>query len=175
MEERMAASGLGIGTPLGNDPQAVFQARIELAKAKIKRSASWFDWIAVFSVVNSVILLANGGWHFLIGLGITDLVTVLSGAGQGRVLGLIVTVIVAALFWGMGHLTKKGQMWALILGMIFYALDGVILLLAQDWLSVAFHVYALFMLSRAFSAINELEKAQQQAQASGLFPIQPIG
>ncbi|HJX82796.1 MAG TPA: hypothetical protein VJ723_00480 [Candidatus Angelobacter sp.] len=171
----MAASGLGIGTPLGNDPQAVFQARIDLAKAKIKRNASWFDLIAVFSVVNSVILLANGGWHFLIGLGITEVITVLSREGQGAVIGLVLAVIVAAFFWGMGHLTKKGQMWALILGIIFYVLDAGILIWLQDWLSVAFHAYALFRLSQAFSGIKDLETAQQAAQTSGLFPVQPIG
>lgn len=171
----MAASGVGIGTPLGNNPQAVFQARIDLSKAKIKRSASWFDWIAIFSVVNSVILLANGGWHFLVGLGITEVITVMSREGNGAVIGLVLAVIVAAFFWGMGHLTKKGQMWALILGIVFYVLDAGILIFLQDWLSVLFHGYALFRLSQAFSAIKELETAQQQAQASGLFPIQPIG
>jgi hypothetical protein len=171
----MASSGFSGGTPLGSDPQAVFRARIALAQAKIKRSANWFDLIAAFSVVNSVILLANGGWHFLLGLGITDVITARSGAGQGRVIGLIITVIVAAFFWGMGHLTKKGQMWALILGMVLYVLDAGILVLFQDWLSVAFHAYALFMLSRTFPAIKELEAAQQQAEASGMFPNQPIG
>jgi hypothetical protein len=171
----MASSGSGIGTPLGNDPQAVFQARIALAQAKIKRSASWFDWIAIFSVVNAVILLANGGFHFLIGLGITEVITVLSRQGNGAVIGLVLAVIVAAFFWGMGHLTKKGQMWALILGIVFYVLDAGILVFLQDWLSVAFHAYALFRLSQAFSGIKELQTAQQQAQASGLFPIQPIG
>ena len=171
----MAASGLGVGTPLGNDPQAVFRARIELALAKIKRSASWFDWIAVFSVVNAVILMANGGLHFLIGLGITEVITVLSRQGQGAVIGLVLAVIVAAFFWGMGYLTKKGQMWALILGIVFYVLDAGILIFLRDWLSVAFHAYALYRLSQAFSGITELQTAQQQAQASGLFPIQPIG
>src|SRR5258708_23656546 len=112
----MASSGSGIGTPLGNDPQAIFQARIELAHAKIKRSASWFDWIAAFSVVNALISLANGNWHFLLGLGITEVITFLSGKGQGLVIGLVLTAIVAAFFWGMGYLTKKGQMSAVILG-----------------------------------------------------------
>jgi|ERR1700674_2730373 len=171
----MASSGFSVGTPLESDPQAIFRARIALAQAKIKRSASWFDWIAIFSVVNAVISLANGNWHFVLGLGITEVITALSGAGQGRVIGLVITVIVAAFFWGMGYLTKKGQMWALILGMVLYVLDAGILALGHDWLSVAFHAYALFMLSRAFSAINELEAVQQQAQASGVFPNQPIG
>ena len=171
----MASSESGVGTPLGNDPQAVFQARIALAQAKIKSSASWFDWIAIFSVVNAVISLAHGGWHFVLGLGITVVITALSGEGQGRVIGLVITIVVAAFFWGLGHLTKKGQMWALILGMVLYVLDAGILVWLQAWLSVAFHAYALFMVSRAFSAINELEAVKQQAQASGMFPNQPIG
>jgi len=106
---------------------------------------------------------------------VVDYLAAKSSEGQGRIFGLIITVIAAAFFWGMGHLTKKGQMWALILGMALYVADGAILVLGQDWLSVAFHVYALFMLSRAFAALKEFEAAQQAAEASGVFLNQSIG
>src|SRR5258708_19792144 len=106
-------------------------------------------------------------WSFVWGLGITEVIKFLGGKGQGLVIGLVLTAIVAAFFWGMGYLTKKGQMWALILGIVFYVLDAGILIWLQDWLSVGFHAYALYRLSQAFSGIPELQTAQQQPQARG--------
>jgi hypothetical protein len=166
-------STLGLGTPGTTDPQASYRMQIAVAKAGIKRGASWFDWIAIFSVINAVIVLANGNWHFLLGLGITEVVTYLaqrSGSSSGQIAALAVTMVAAAFFWAMGHFAKQGQRWAAIMGIFFYLLDGGILLLGQDWLSAAFHGYALFMLTRTFGAIKLYETAKQDAEAHGVVP-----
>jgi hypothetical protein len=168
----MSIPGLGLGTQTPSDPQAVYRARVEIAKARIKASANWFDWIAALSVVNSIIVLSNSNWHFLLGLGITNVVNYYArhiGGNQAQVIGLAVTLLVAGFFWFMGRLAKQRQRWALVLGMVLYALDGALLFVVQDWLSGAFHVYVLFMLSRTFGAIKEYEAAQQDAEAHGVF------
>jgi hypothetical protein len=160
------------GAQAAADPQAVYRARVALAQAGIKRGASWFDWIAVFSVINSLISLFGGNWHFVLGLGITDVVTYLAqrnGGNAGQVIGFVVTLVVAGFFWLMGRFAKQGQRWALILGMFLYTLDGGLLLIGQAWLSAAFHGYALFMLTRTFSAIKQFETAKQDAEAHGVF------
>ncbi|HMF91291.1 MAG TPA: hypothetical protein VKL40_11660 [Candidatus Angelobacter sp.] len=168
----MSDTGLGLRAQPSSDPQAGYRQQVELAKARIKASANWFDWIAALSVVNAVIALSNSNWHFLLGLGVTDVVNYLarkSGSGQAQVIGLVVTLVVAGIFWLMGRFAKQGQYWALIVGMILYTLDGGLLLIGQDWLSAAFHVYALFMLSRTFGAIKAFEAAKQDAEAHGVF------
>src|SRR5215471_18428788 len=168
----MSETGLGLGTQTTADPQEVYRTQVTLAKAGIKRGASWFDWIAIFSIVNAVIVLANGNWHFLLGLGITDIVNYLalrSGSNRGQMAGLVVTGLAAAFFWAMGHFAKQGQRWAVILGMFFYLLDGGICLVSQIWLSAAFHGYALFMVTRTFAAIKQYETAKQDAEAHGVF------
>jgi hypothetical protein len=168
----MSTPGLGLGTQTGTDPQAFYHQQVAAAKAGIKRGASWFDWIAIFSVVNAVIMLANGSWHFLLGLGITEVVTYLaqrSGGTSGQAMALAVTAVAAGFFWAMGHFAKQGQRWAVILGIFFYLLDGGILLIGQDWLSAAFHAYALFRLTQTFSAIKQYETAKHDAEAHGVF------
>src|SRR5205085_6652795 len=84
---------------------------------------------------------------------------------------LAVTVGAAAFFWLMGRFAKMGQKWALILGMLLYALDGAVLLLlpVQPWLMIGFHVFALIMISRALGAINAFEAVKADAQAHGVF------
>jgi hypothetical protein len=169
----MSSTGLGLGeTQAANDPQAAYRMQVAVAKAGIKRGANWFDWIAALSVINSVISLANGNWHFVLGLGVTEVIDYLaqrSGSSRGQVIGFVVTLAVAGFFWFMGRFAKQGQRWALILGMFLYTLDGGLLLLGQDWFSVAFHAYALFMLTKTFAAIKQFEVAQQDAEAHGVF------
>ena len=173
----MSTPGLGLGgAQAGADPQAVYRAQMVSAKAGIKRGASWFDWIAAFSIINSVISLFGGGIRFVLGLGITDVVgyeVSRSGKSGSQVAALAVTVAVAGFFWLMGRFAKQGQRWALILGMFLYLLDGGLLLLFQAWLSVAFHAYALFMLTKTFSAIKQFETAKQDAEAHGVF-LDPV-
>lgn len=168
----MASSelGLGLGTQTATDPQAQTKYMLAVAKGNIKRGASWFDWIAGLSVVNAVIAMAQGGIHFVVGLGITQVVTALTARGGtvGVVIGLVITLAAAGFFILMGHFTKQGQKWALIVGLAFYGLDALLVLVAQDWLALAFHGYAIFMLAKAFSAINLYEQAKDQAAAQGI-------
>jgi len=173
----MASTGLGPATPQPSDPQAAYRTQVAMALAGIKRSASWFDWIAALSVLNSVISLFNGNWHFVVGLGITEVIDYVaqrSGSRQAQVIGFVVTLLVAGFFWLMGRFAKQGHRWALILGMVLYTLDGGLLLLGQDWFSVAFHAYALFMLSKAFGAIKQYETAKHEAEGHGLFMNNPV-
>src|SRR5205807_5836860 len=134
-----------------NDPQAAYRFQLTAACAKIKPAASWFDWIAILSVVNAVISLGNGGFGFLLGLGVTSIANGMAARGQiTPVVSLVMTAAAAGFFWLMGWYTKKGQKWALIVGMLLYALDGAVLLTTpvQPWLMIGFHVYALVMLAR---------------------------
>jgi hypothetical protein len=175
----MSTPGLGLGgAQAAADPQAAYRMQVAVAKAGIKRGAGWFDWIAALSIVNSLISLFGGNWHFVLGLGITDVVTYLaqrSGTSGGQVIGFVVTLAVAGFFWLMGRFAKQGQRWALIVGIFLYVLDGGLLLIGQDWFSAAFHGYALFMLTRTFSAIKQFETAKQDAEAHGVFLDAPTG
>ncbi|MFQ5608913.1 MAG: hypothetical protein ACE5F8_01425 [Woeseiaceae bacterium] len=48
------------------------------------------------------------------------------------------------------------KLWAYILGMIVYALDGLIFVLVQDWVSVGFHAFVLFMLWGGYGVTKEV-------------------
>jgi MFS family permease len=168
----MGSSVSGLGVAGSNDPQAVYKLQLTATLAKIKPSASWFDWIAILSVVNGVIALGNGSWNFLLGLGVTTMLNEYARTGRiSATVSLAVTVGAAAFFWLMGRFAKMGQKWALILGMLLYALDGAILLLlpVQPWLMIGFHVFALIMIGRALGAINAFEAIKADAQAHGVF------
>ena len=50
--------------------------------------------------------------------------------------------------------------------MVLYAIDGLIFLLVQDWLSIGFHLFALWGLyggMKTINKLNELESTQISA------------
>lgn len=169
----MSTTGM---VPPGGTPGQVQAAMMQQLQAqhRLNGSSGWFLWIGILSVVNSVTVLAGAGFHFILGLGITQVVDAFSrGVGAaGLVLDLIINGGIVGIFILFWYFAKKGQRWAFIVGMALYALDGILLVYFQDFLSAAFHGYVLFRLFQGFAAITELE-ASQQALALAGGPIGP--
>lgn len=165
-QQREGATALGLADDnlTGADDAIVREYR-----QQADSGANWFFWIAGFSVVNSIILLSNGQWNFLIGLGITQLIDgVAQGAaenlgGTATVIAVVLDAMVAGFFVVMGLLARRGFGWAFVLGMIVYALDGLLFLYVQQWLNIAFHAFALFYIYRGFAANSKLQKLKAEA------------
>jgi hypothetical protein len=132
------------------------------------QGASWFFWIAGLSLVNSFIILSGNEWSFIVGLGITqvfDAFAVVLSAELGNaamLVALVLDLLVAAVFVGFGIFARRGVQAVYVAGMILYALDGAIFLLVQDWLSIGFHVFALFCIYGGFKANRKLTEAGPQ-------------
>ena len=141
-------------------------------RSQSQSGARWFFWIAALSMINSIVILANGQWNFLAGLGLTQVISGLA-VGLSEQLGTAATVIAVALnlmvvliFVGFGLFAQKFHTWAFIFGMVVYGLDGLIFLMVQDWLSIAFHLFVLYSLYRGLSANMKLSGLR----AEGLAP-----
>ncbi len=133
----------------GSDPAAAGQA---------KSGGSWFYWVAGLSLINSIVAFTGSDWRFIIGLGITQVLDALGGeiSSGGKVVALSLNVIVAGVFVLFGVLASKGHSWAFIVGMVLFGLDGMIFVLVQDWIGVAFHVFVLYCLFRGLQASRRL-------------------
>lgn len=127
--------------------------------AHMRSGASWFYWVAALSLVNTVMALAGASIKFIFGLGVTQVISEL-GSGQGAAgkgVALVLDLLAAGVLVLFGFFANKGHSWAFIVGMILFALDGVIFLLIQDWLGVGFHAFVLFCIVRGFIACRELK------------------
>lgn len=140
---------------------------LAVAEKRTQVGGDWFFWIAGFSLVNSLIALFGAQIHFVIGLGTTELFDVFGSQGgtSGKVIGLLLALVAAGFYVLYGAFARRGAIWAFIVGMIFYALDGVLLVVFKDWLSVAFHAYALFRIFQGFQAAQRLGVLRAQAAA----------
>ncbi len=130
-----------------------------------RKGANWFYWVAGLSLVNTAIILSGGSIYFVVGLGVTmmadGLATLISQNHPNAVLavkGIALTfdMFVALILVGFGWLSGRRYLAAFVLGMVLYLLDGLIWVVANDWLCVAFHGYALFCMWSGFQAFRKL-------------------
>lgn len=140
----------GAGAVSDNDPATI---------AQMKSGASWF--FAALSLVNSISAFTGGDWRFFLGLGITTIIDLFGQRveGSGKIIALVLSLIVAGVLILFGVLAGKRHTWAFIVGMALFALDGLIFLLDQDWIGVAFHAFVLYCFFRGLQACRTLNAA----------------
>ena len=129
------------------------------SRDRILNSANWFFWIAALSIINTVIAHSGSNWQFFLGLGVTAVAdaVALQVGGIGVGVALVFDVLAASAFVAIGLLARRMLMWPFVLGMVAFALDGVLLVLLEDYFSVAFHGYALFSI---FLGVRELRQVR---------------
>lgn len=129
---------------------------------RFKSGANWFYWIAGLTIITSLIAFFGGGIRFLISLGLTQII---DGFAEGlatelgsavQVIGLILDLIVTAVFVLFGYLAGKKMLAMYMVGMVVFLLDGLLALAFQDWISVIAHAVVLFWLFRGYQAGHEL-------------------
>lgn len=124
----------------------------------IDSGTGFFSAIALFSIINMIIFLVGANIRFIIGLGITDLIVAIGkeafqGNSTATIIVIIADIVIAAFFFACGIFMKKQLTWVAIFGTIVYIIDGVLLFFIQDFLSLAFHGYALFYIIRGIAAL----------------------
>ncbi|MEI8018828.1 MAG: hypothetical protein WCH39_11565 [Schlesneria sp.] len=166
------ADGVTDHTPseeLGHAHLAKIFEAMEALKAAGNNGASWFFWIAGLSLVNTVIAHAGGESHFIVGLAITAIVdAIASGIGKQNpeaatplmMVAIGFSVFVAVICLIFGWLSRKRLLWIFGIGMFLYLLDGLLYLLIGDYLSAAFHGYALYSMITGFNAFRQLNKLE---------------
>ncbi len=154
-------------SPAGTNPSVAVEQRARVLQA-LKGSASWFLMIAGLSVVNSILSMTGASLHFIFGLGLTQIVDELAheAGSAGYVLDFIINGVIAGVFVLIWNFARKGQGWAWYGGMFLYVIDGLLLLLFKDYLSVAFHAWALFRMSPGLKLVPIL-KQMNEASATG--------
>jgi hypothetical protein len=127
-------------------------------EARFKSGANWFFWIAALSLINSGIILTGHDWNFIVGLGTTLVIdAVAREAGTaGKLVAFGMDLVTAAFVVLFGVLCRKRFGWAFVVGMLLYALDGLIFLGVGDWLGAGFHVLVLVFIGMGYAALRKI-------------------
>lgn len=123
----------------------------------VRSAANWFFWIAGLSAINSVMTLAGSERGFVLGLGISQVFDALAAVseGSGKVVAYGLDAAVLALFVWFGWKARRSR-GVFLAGMIVYALDGLLFLVAEDWFGLGFHAFALVAMTPGLMALKKL-------------------
>ena len=149
-------------------------------ETRAKSGANWFYWIAGLSAINSIAFAAGANFHFLAGLGLTEIADAVIAASieQGaptalRILSIIFGLILVIGFALIGYYAGKLFKAAFLIGIVVYVFDGLIVLVIGDYFMAGFHAFALFFIIRGFLVCRELKAYQRANRASSVPPPPP--
>lgn len=147
------------------------QVRYAEVAQRYKVGANWFYWIAGLTIITSVIAIAGGSWGFLISLGTTAVIDGIAKAlstelgSAPMIIAFVLDLIVTGVFVLFGYLSNQKHLWAYIVGMVVFLLDGLVSLVFQDLLGAGVHAVVLFFMFRGYQAGRELVSLEQAMAA----------
>jgi hypothetical protein len=124
-----------------------------------RNGASWFYWVSALSVLSSILMLIGSKIISALTLASTEFLTGLGMyAPELLVFALIPYLFIIGAMVLIGYLSKKGSRIAYLLGIIFLALDTLVLVWALDIIGILFHALVLYYLIRGYIALSKLKK-----------------
>lgn len=143
-----ARSAAASRPPAGGRPAGAIREPLPRARG-YGASASAFYLVAALALVGAALALTGHEPRLIVGLGMTRLMDDLAAAAGNRVaVGAVAHAAVVAGFALLGLVAQRGRLWASGVGAAIYALDGLIVLAAHDWVAVAIHTVVLVMIVR---------------------------
>ncbi len=142
-------------------------------RERADKGAGWFFWVAGLSLFNTVGAVAGWGIAFSIGLAcsgpLADLiwpgsVNPMTPALQGPALALSVGLAVG--FGALGLWARQRSSVAFLLGIVLYTADGLLDLMAQNWIGLAFHGLVVFGMVGGLQAVRRLRAIEGEAIAA---------
>jgi hypothetical protein len=82
-------------------------------------------------------------------------------------MAFVIGIVIAGIYVIFGIYAQKRRKWAFIVGMILYALDGLIFLLGPDFVSIGFHVFMLYRLAVELTLVEKYMEVQKRAASAG--------
>jgi len=145
-----------------------------------KNGAAWFYWIAVLSLINSAMVLSQGGITFALGLTVTMIADLMAaraalkpdGDTMAIAAAVVFDVVILGLFALCGRLSQRRMLSIYALGMLLYLLDGLLCLAIGMKgglkMSLLIHGYALWSMWSGFLAYRQLNVLDRQMMTMGV-------
>lgn len=140
-----------------------------------RAGATWFYWIAALAMIHAVGALMGARWNVVVGLGLMQVINGIAQivgqqtAGHATLLvkgiALAFDLGIAGAFVAFGFLAGLRRIPAYVTGLVVYAFDGLLFLLARDILSVGFHAVVLVCIYRGLQASLKLTALEHAFQA----------
>jgi hypothetical protein len=131
-----------------------------VTRTSVLHGADWFFWIAILSLINSLIVFYYQTPNTPLALGITRwLDGTTSGFNASMTSGGLVTnLFVAAVLVVFGLLARRGSDIAFVVGIFLYVIDAMLVIGLRDFFGFGVHLIALFFLVKGLLASRHIRE-----------------
>lgn len=127
---------------------------------KVATGASWFLFMAAFTVLNTVLVIAHSPIGMALGFILTDYIVAIANENGSVGIGIAIVLVPILIFAGLGRFAGKGARWAFVVGIVLLILDTLIgfLDLGSNLISIGIHLWAIWQMAGGVIAVTRLKK-----------------
>ena len=131
-----------------------------VTRTSVLHGADWFIWLAILSVINSLIVYFYNTPNTPIALGITQWVDgTTSGFNASMTTGgLAINIMIAAALAIFGLLARRGNDIAFVVGIFLYVIDAFLMIGLKDFFGFGVHLIGLFFLVKGLLASRHIRE-----------------
>lgn len=131
-----------------------------VTRTSILHGANWFFWLAILSVINTLIVYQYQTPNTPIALAITQW---LDGTSAGlnptmSTQSLITNLLIAGVLAGFGLLARRGSDLAFVVGIFLYVIDAMLAIGLRDVFGFGVHLIGLFFLFKGLLASRHVRE-----------------
>lgn len=131
-----------------------------VTRTSVLHGADWFFWLAILSVINSLIVYYYNIPNTPVALGITQWIDgtqagIKSSLTEGW---LVIDILVAAVLATFGLLARRGSDIAFVVGMFLYLIDAFLMIGVRDFFGFGVHLVGLFFLFKGLLASRHIRE-----------------
>ena len=131
-----------------------------VTRTSVLHSADWFFWLAILSVINSLIVFYYKTPNTPIALGITQWLDGTSSGFNASMTtgGLVTNLLVAGVLVAFGLMARRGSDIAFVVGIFLYVIDAFLTIGLRDVFGFGVHLIALFFLVKGLLASRHIRE-----------------
>ena len=131
-----------------------------VTRISILHGANWFFWLAILSVINTLLVFQYRLPNTPVALAITQWLDGTAGGFNPTMStqSLIINLLIAAALAGFGYLARRGSDLAFVVGIFLYVVDSILMIGLRDLFGFSVHLIGLFFLVKGLLASRHIRE-----------------
>ena len=131
-----------------------------VTRTSILHGANWFFWLAILSVINSLIVYRYNTPNSPVALAITQWLDGTAGGFNTSMStnSLIINILIAGVLVFFGLMARRGSDLAFVVGIFLYVVDAILMIGLRDLFGFSVHLIGLFFLVKGLLASRHVRE-----------------
>ena len=131
-----------------------------VTRSSVLHAADWFFWLAILSMINSLVVFYYQTPNTPVALGITQWIDGTSGAFNAAMSTgeLLTNILIAGVLAAFGLMARRGSDIAFVVGIFLYVVDSLLIIGLKDFFGFGVHLIALFFIVKGLLASRHIRE-----------------